>query len=285
MTNPSAEAPTPASTRSEDTAMPDRHAGEPGFDLTSIVQGLRGAREQWRRSQQRSLEAGGRELPSREALAEVLDGLRGALFPMRLGPPDLRQETEDYYVGHTLDRVLHSLLAQVRLELRHTARSQPLPNEAVNARATRIVRAFGAALLACTAAEGATGSAKQLALSRAACQQLIEHVPDQDATYLPGKTADGRDVVPADLDDGRRVELPNVIPVLISKDLQDEFHVPFDSPLFDANAGIGLLVYDSASGVFTFNGAALDDPELRLLAAQCRAAGAGPITNQSGRRP
>jgi hypothetical protein len=147
------------------------------------------------------------------------------------------------------------------------------------------IGAFGAALLVCAAAEGASESGKQLALSRAACQQLIEHVPDDDVVYLPGKTVDGRDVVPADLDDGRRIELPNVIPILISKDLQDEFHLPFGSPLFDANAGIGLLVYDRASGVFTFNGAALDDPEQRLLAAQCRAAGAGPITNQSGRRP
>lgn len=145
--------------------------------------------------------------------------------------------------------------------------------------------ALGTAVLASTAVEAATASAKQLALSRAACQQLIEHVPDEDVVYMPGKTVDGRDVAPADLDDGRRIELPNVIPILISEDLQDEFHLPFDSPLFDANAGIGLLVYDRASGVFTFNGAALDDPEQRLLAAQCRAAGAGPITNQSGRRP
>jgi serine O-acetyltransferase len=38
---------------------------------------------------------------------------------MRLGPPDLRQENEDFYVGHTLDTVLHALLHQVRLELRY----------------------------------------------------------------------------------------------------------------------------------------------------------------------
>lgn len=57
------------------------------FDLHGIVQGLRGAREQWRRSQQRSLEVGGRELPSREALAAIVEGLRGALFPMRRARP------------------------------------------------------------------------------------------------------------------------------------------------------------------------------------------------------
>ena len=55
---------------------------------------------------------------------------------------------------------------------------------------------------------------------------------------------DCRDVAPADRDDGRRIELPELIPILISADLPDEFHLPFDSLLFDANVGIGLLVYD-----------------------------------------
>jgi serine O-acetyltransferase len=94
-------------------------AAAAAVDLASIVAGLRTAREEWRDNQQRPREVGGRELPSREALGDILRGLRGALFPMRLGPPDLRQETEDYYVGHTLDSVLGALLTQIRLELRH----------------------------------------------------------------------------------------------------------------------------------------------------------------------
>ena len=90
--------------------------------LPSIVAGLRQARERWRDAQQRPREAGGRELPSREALAAIVQALSGALFPMRLGPPDLRQESEDFYVGHTLDTALAALLAQVRLELHYQAR-------------------------------------------------------------------------------------------------------------------------------------------------------------------
>ena len=115
------------------------------FDLTRIVDGLRDARARWRESQQRGKEVGGRDLPSREALAAIVDGLRGALFPMRLGPPDLRQENEDFYVGHTLDSVLGSLLAQVRLEIRHPARLQP-DGADPEAAALAIVREFGAAL-------------------------------------------------------------------------------------------------------------------------------------------
>lgn len=113
------------------------------FDTRQIVSELAAVRQRWRESQKRSQEPGGRELPSRDALAQIIDGLRGALFPMRLGPPDLRQESEDFYIGHTLDTVLHALLQQVRLELRYGERHQPAADDTgVEARARRIVRDF-----------------------------------------------------------------------------------------------------------------------------------------------
>lgn len=115
------------------------------FELAQIVEGLRQARTQWREAQNRSKEPGGRELPSREVLGQVIEALSGALFPMRLGPPDLRQESEDYYVGHTLDVALQALLGQVRLELRHASRHQP-DEPSAEARALAIVREFGAGL-------------------------------------------------------------------------------------------------------------------------------------------
>ncbi len=121
-----------------------RH-GEDSFDLAQIVAGLRGAREQWRSAQRRNQEIGGRELPSREVLGAIVDGLRGALFPMRLGPPDLRQENEDFYVGHTLDTALQALLGQVRLELLHALRAGGA-GEDPDARSRIIVREFGSTL-------------------------------------------------------------------------------------------------------------------------------------------
>ena len=114
------------------------------LELAYIVAELRNVRAQWRSAQKRPLEVGGRELPSREALTGIVDGLRGALFPMRLGPPDLRQESEDYYVGHTLDAVLTALLVQVRLELGYHARHGG-PADA-DMRSLEVVRDFGAAL-------------------------------------------------------------------------------------------------------------------------------------------
>ena len=118
------------------------------FDLQQIVDDLAAVRQRWRTAQQRSTEPGGRELPSRDELTRIVEGLRGALFPMRLGPPDLRQESEDYFVGHTLDTVLHALLLQVRLELQYTHRQDGAKTLAasVEDEAIRIVREFGHAL-------------------------------------------------------------------------------------------------------------------------------------------
>lgn len=116
------------------------------FDVNQIVGDLHAVRRQWRESQKRSREPGGREFPSRDALAQVIDALKGALFPMRLGPPDLRQESEDFYVGHTLDSALHGLLAQMRLELTYSARHQGRGDADVEAEALLAARTFAGAL-------------------------------------------------------------------------------------------------------------------------------------------
>ncbi|QDQ81229.1 serine O-acetyltransferase EpsC [Paraburkholderia megapolitana] len=116
------------------------------FDIDDIVEALQTARQQWREVQKRSLEPGGRELPAREALAEIVDTLKGVLFPMRLGPADLRQESENFYVGHALDTALHALLAQARLELHYRTRHHPRSADEIEAQAGAAVRAFAAKL-------------------------------------------------------------------------------------------------------------------------------------------
>jgi serine O-acetyltransferase len=119
----------------------------PLFDIKRVVSELAAERHHWRESQKRSTEPGGRELPSRDELARIVDGLRGVLFPMRLGPSDLRQESEDFYVGHTLDAVLHSLLAQVQLELRYESRQlNGTSHFVLEERAVDIVREFSFSL-------------------------------------------------------------------------------------------------------------------------------------------
>ncbi len=76
------------------------------------------------------------KLPSRKALQSVIDGLSAALFPNRLGLPDLKEEGLDYFVGHTLDRALRELYVQIKLELHFSADSeqtrQPIDELALN---------------------------------------------------------------------------------------------------------------------------------------------------------
>jgi serine O-acetyltransferase len=116
------------------------------FEIERVVGDLAEVRRSWRAARNRSTEPGGRELPSRDALGQILANLRGALFPMRLGPPELRQDSEDFYVGNTLDTALHALLEQVRLELRYAARAQPVEHAVLKEQAVGIVREFARSL-------------------------------------------------------------------------------------------------------------------------------------------
>ena len=116
------------------------------FEVSEIAQALHRVREEWRDAQQRSREPQGREFPSREVMGQVIEQLKGVLFPMRLGPQDLRPGSEDFYVAHTLDAALHALLAQARLELAYVARRTPREAADLDGEAVDAVRAFGASL-------------------------------------------------------------------------------------------------------------------------------------------
>ena len=116
------------------------------FHIEQIAASLSEVRSEWREAQKRSREPGGREFPSRDALAQVVEQLKGALFPMRLGPYDLRQESEDFYVAHTLDTALHALLAQIILELKYSARHDMQQTDAVQEQALKVTQAFALAL-------------------------------------------------------------------------------------------------------------------------------------------
>ena len=90
-------------------------AGLANWDIQGVVAELRSVRDRSLETRQRA----GRppKLPSRKALITVVDRLSSGLFPNRLGPPDLTEESIDYYVGHTLDTALRELHRQVLREL------------------------------------------------------------------------------------------------------------------------------------------------------------------------
>jgi serine O-acetyltransferase len=156
------------------------------FDIDDIVQSLQGVRQNWREVQKRSLEPGARDLPAREALAGIVDTLKGVLFPMRLGPPDLRQESENFYVANALDSALHALLAQARLELNYKARHRARFDESIEAQASHAVRQFAARLpeirslldsdvLAAFHGDPAAGSVDEVLLCYPGIQAMIHH--------------------------------------------------------------------------------------------------------------
>ncbi|MFC0267591.1 serine O-acetyltransferase EpsC [Kushneria aurantia] len=116
------------------------------WQLDGVVQGLHEARDRWRADHGRSNESGGRSLPSREIVNEVIEAVIGAVFPMRLGPSDLRHQSEDFYIGYTLDAALNALLDQVIFELDHTAMRRGETPSDHRDQAVGIVRDFAAML-------------------------------------------------------------------------------------------------------------------------------------------
>ena len=116
------------------------------FDVETIVRDLNGIRTAWRDLQQRQRDPEEREFPSREALEHIASQLKRALFPMRLGPLDMRHENENFYVGYTLDSALHALLEQARLELRYAHRHDTQDSAALNQQALDRIRTFAARL-------------------------------------------------------------------------------------------------------------------------------------------
>jgi serine O-acetyltransferase len=85
------------------------------------------------------------KLPSRNALIKIVDGISAALFPNRLGTPDINDEGIDYFVGHTLDVSLRDLLTQVKLEL-HFASGMEVVSDKLRQKAQEIVREFAGQL-------------------------------------------------------------------------------------------------------------------------------------------
>ncbi len=116
------------------------------FDTDSVVDALRALRVEWRDAHRRSREPADREFPSRTALAHFVVLLKGALFPLRLGPADLRPGDEDRYVADTLDAALRILVEQATLELQHPGGDGTVDRSRIDALAHAAAVAFAAAL-------------------------------------------------------------------------------------------------------------------------------------------
>ena len=132
---------------------------------------------------------------------------------------------------------------------------------------TRVRHSVAASLLALSVAAWPAGAAT-ITITKADCDRLVKHVPDADVAYAPGVDVYGREVVPADLDGGIELALPEEILIDIDVDLFERFGIPANGANFDADAIIGTVVYRDDR--FTFNGQPLQSEEEAALAERCQ---------------
>lgn len=118
-------------------------ATQPQWQLDEVIQALRNSREVTHKIRHQGRI---RELPSREALVQVLDGLSSVLFPTHYGRPNLTDESIDYFVGNTLNTTLNVLVSQVRRGLLFGSDQATLSDADLNQKALRITRDFSAEL-------------------------------------------------------------------------------------------------------------------------------------------
>jgi len=115
-------------------------ASDANQDITTIVGRLRALRVRALEERKRSDRPP--RLPSRRALSEAMDNLAAALFPYRLGSPDLSDEGIDAYVGHLIDITQRAFAREIHRELAFTAGV----SDGDRTRAQQIARSFSARL-------------------------------------------------------------------------------------------------------------------------------------------
>ncbi|MDB5988598.1 MAG: serine acetyltransferase [Herbaspirillum sp.] len=116
---------------------------QPEWDLKTVIDELRESREL---SHKIRHQGNIRELPSRAALIEVLDGLSAVLFPTHYGKTKLSDESIDYFVGNTLHATIGILIEQVRRSLLFTSDNFTLGDASLQHKAMQITRDFIATL-------------------------------------------------------------------------------------------------------------------------------------------
>jgi serine O-acetyltransferase len=83
--------------------------------LSQVVDALRALRKASQQSRYRN--GAPPQLPAREVVAEIVQGLVACLFPRHFGPSDITIDNVDGFIAYTLDATLRSLREQVRREL------------------------------------------------------------------------------------------------------------------------------------------------------------------------
>lgn len=107
-------------------------------------------------------------------------------------------------------------------------------------------------------------------ITKADCDRLVEHRPAPDVAYQPGVDVNGQPVVPADLNGGLQLAVPDTIRIPITVDLFNRFGIPANPNSFEAEAVVGEVTY--RDGRATFNGQPLQDDAAAELSTLCQKA-------------
>jgi serine O-acetyltransferase len=113
------------------------------FDISGLVHSLRESRESTHKIRHLGRV---RELPSRNELEEILEGLFAALFPTHYGRPDLTDDDIDFFVGNILNTTLKKLTEQVRRGLYFVAKDDSIGIDDFEIKAKNITKSFGESL-------------------------------------------------------------------------------------------------------------------------------------------
>ena len=127
-----------------------------------------------------------------------------------------------------------------------------------------------AAILLIAAAGTAAAEEAYLTLSEADCARLARHYPSDDVTFQPGRDVRGKPVVPADLDGGQGLILPDAVVIPIEVDLYERYGIPANRANFKGDIFVGEVVVDVATGRASFNGQPLQSDAEAELAARCQ---------------
>lgn len=113
------------------------------WNLSTVVESLRVSREATHNIRHNGKV---RELPSRDALCGIVNGLSAVLFPTHYGRPNLTDESIDYFVGDTLNTTLQRLAEQVRRGLLFSSTPDAAGDAELGHRANEITREFATCL-------------------------------------------------------------------------------------------------------------------------------------------
>jgi len=127
------------------------------------------------------------------------------------------------------------------------------------------------------------------------CQEFARHIPDADVAHRPGTEldADGKPIVPADLEAAAAITAPDSFTVDVKSYLAQTYRLPAASPFYSPEAFMGTVAVQmqpTGTPLVTFNGKPITNPGEASFFVACaeaekKRAGAGRSEHGPDRGP